>query len=208
VDFNLTVNDVEISHCRHVCSCVLKNSILHPSSDIFMVRLRAMFHSLNAASVSCSNYTGWRVSLSRMLDAQTLPSAAAHRCAALVSHGMLSSVPPHSLGRWGCLKCRGARIEFGHLVRHFKHRCSHLHPCTVSHLHNCALTTRQPRLVIVVSLEGRKASWTPKCSVFGSVTRSQQISHFEIYSAVLPICMMPTAVKALWNSSGTDTRCD
>jgi len=53
-----------------------------------------------------------------MLDAQTLPFAATHRCAALVTYGMLPSVPPHSLGRWGCLKCRGGRIEFGHLVRH------------------------------------------------------------------------------------------
>ena len=99
VDFNLTVYDVEISHCRHICPCVLTNSIFHPSPDIFMVWLRAMFHSLNAALVSCSHYADWRVSLRRMLDAQTLPSAAAHRCAALVSYGMLSVVCPSSQPR-------------------------------------------------------------------------------------------------------------
>ena len=158
VDFNLTVHDVEILHSRRVCSCVLTNSILHPSSDIFVVWLRANLHWLNAAVVSCSHYTDCGVSLCLMLDARTLPSAAAQRCAALVRYGMLASAPAHSLGRWGCLKCRGGRVEFGHLVRHFKHRRSHLRPCAVSHLHNCALTTRQPRIVIVVSLEGRKAS--------------------------------------------------
>jgi hypothetical protein len=99
------------------------------------------------------------------------------------SSPQMCSVPPYSLGRWGCLKCRGGRIEFGHLVRHFKHRRSHLHPCTVSHLHNCALTARQPRMVIV-SLEGRKASRIPKCPVFGSVTRSQELPHSEIFRSV------------------------
>jgi len=154
----LTVHDVEISHSRRVCSCVLTNSILHPSSDIFMVWLRAMLHWLNAAVVSCSHYTDCEVSLCLMLDAQTLPSAATQRCAALVRYGMLASAAAHSLGRWGCLKCRGGRVEFGHLIRHFKHRLSHVRPCAVSYLHNCALTTRQPRIDIVVSLEGRKAS--------------------------------------------------
>ena len=203
MDFNLTVYDVEISHCRHVCSCVLTNSILHPSSDIFMVWLLAMFHSPNAALVSCSHCTDWKVSLSRMLDArQTSPSAAAHRCLALVTCGLLSSVPPHSLGRWGCLKCWGGLSSF---VTSFDTSNAGVHTYTLAQLHTCALTTRQPLMVIVVSLEGTKAGWIPKCPVFGSVTRSQQIPHFEIYSAVLPICAMSTAVKALWNSSGTVT---
>jgi len=85
---------------------------------------------------------------------------------------------------------------------------------TLTHLHSFALAqlrtndTTASYGYCCLSRRKEKASWTPKCSVFGSVTRSQQIPHFEIYSAVLPICTMPTAVKALWSSSGTVTTCD
>lgn len=147
VDLKLTTHDVGISHCRHICSYVLPNSILHLTSDIFMVWLRAMFHSLNARS---SKLQPLHCMKSLAIPDVRRTDVTVRRRAALLSCGSAAVVCPSSQHR-----AIGAFISS--LVTSFDTWNTGIHTYTLAQMHICTLAhTRTDSTT--VSLEGRKAS--------------------------------------------------
>jgi hypothetical protein len=147
---------VEISHCRHVRSYVLSEQYCTPNVR-YSHGLAACDVSLAKcplALVSCSHYADWRFSC-RLLDAQTWPdvqrrsAAACRRLSVLTTKAM--ELPEMSGWSYQVWSPRSTLQTHAFTLRH---------PCTVAHLHTCALAHWQHVSLVglLLSLSRRKES--------------------------------------------------